>query len=130
MHESLAFGIFLTMIAGLMSGNCMLPMKFVRSWKWENVWLVFSVISLIVLPWALALALVDNLFATYSALSMRQLAVPILFGAGWGIAQVLFGISVIRLGLGLAYAIIVGLGALLGTLVPLFVQQHELAKGR
>jgi len=130
MHESLAFGIFLTLIAGLMSGNCMLPMKFVRSWKWENVWLVFSVISLIVLPWVLALALVDNLFATYSALSMRQFVVPILFGAGWGVAQVLFGISVTRLGLGLAYAIIVGLGALLGTLVPLFVQQHELAKGR
>jgi L-rhamnose-H+ transport protein len=61
---------------------------------------------------------------------MRQLAVPLLFGAGWGIAQVLFGISVTRLGLGLAYAIIVGLGALLGTLVPLFVQQRELAKGR
>jgi len=85
-----------------------------------------GVISLIVIPWGLALALVSNLFGTYGALSMRQLAVPILFGAGWGIAQVLFGISVTRLGLGLAYAIIVGLGALLGTLVPLFVQQHEL----
>ena len=130
MNESLAFGIGLTMVAGLMSGNCMLPMKFVRSWHWENIWLVFSVISLIVIPWGLALALVSNLFETYGALSMRQLAVPVLFGAGWGIAQVLFGISVIRLGLGLAYAVIVGLGALLGTLVPLFVQQHELAKGR
>jgi L-rhamnose-H+ transport protein len=130
MHESLALGIVLTMMAGLMSGNCMLPLKFVRSWKWENVWLVFSVVSLIVIPWALALGLVSNLFETYSALSLRQFAVPILFGAGWGIAQVLFGISVTRLGLGLAYAIIVGLGALLGTLVPLFVQQQELAKGR
>lgn len=57
MHESLAFGIVLTLIAGLMSGNCMLPMKFVRSLKWENVWLIFSLISLIVIPWALALAL-------------------------------------------------------------------------
>ena len=35
-----------------------------------------------------------------------------------------------RRGFALAYAIIVGLGALLGTLVPLFVQQHELSKGR
>jgi L-rhamnose-H+ transport protein len=130
MNESLALGIAFTMLAGLMSGTCMLPMKFVRSWKWENIWLVFSVISLIIIPWALALALVSNLFETYGALSMRQLAVPLLFGAGWGIAQVLFGISVTRLGLGLAYAIIVGLGALLGTLVPLFVQQRELAKGR
>src|SRR6202790_1985014 len=113
------------MIAGLMSGNCMLPMKFTRSWKWENVWLVFSVVSLVVLPWALALGLVDHLFETYYALSFLQIAIPFLFGAGWGIAQVLFGISVQRLGLGLAYAIIVGLGALLGTLVPLFVQHRS-----
>jgi L-rhamnose-H+ transport protein len=130
MNESLALGVGLTMVAGIMSGNCMLPMKFVRSWKWENIWLVFSVVSLIVIPWALAFGLVANLFETYHALSAHQLMLPILFGAGWGIAQVLFGISVTRLGLGLAYAIIVGLGALLGTLVPLFVQQHELAKGR
>jgi L-rhamnose-H+ transport protein len=42
-----------------------------------------------------------------------------------GIAQVLFGLSIARLGLALGYAIIVGLGALLGTLVPLFVKNRE-----
>jgi L-rhamnose-H+ transport protein len=112
-----------------MSGTCMLPLKFVRAWKWENVWLVFSIVSLILIPWALALAFVDNLFGTYGVLSLRQFVVPVLFGAGWGIAQVLFGISVARLGLGLAYAIIVGLGAILGTLVPLFAQHRALANG-
>src|SRR6266849_10331103 len=116
------------MIAGLMSGNCMLPMKFMRSWKWENVWLIFSVVSLVILPWTLAITLVGNLFATYRALSIQQLGIPVLLGAGWGIAQILFGVSVKRLGLGVAYAIIVGLGAVLGTLVPLFVGQHAAAK--
>ena len=125
MSDSLILGIGLTMVAGLMSGNCMLPMKFVRTWKWEHVWLVFSVVSLLVIPWALAFALVGNLFETYRALPVRQLAIPFSFGIGWGIAQVLFGVSVARLGLGLAYAIIVGLSALLGTLVPLFVQLRE-----
>ena len=125
MSESLLIGIGLTMIAGLMSGNCMLPMKFVHSWKWEHIWLVFSVVSLLVIPWALAFGLVGNLFATYQALSLGQLAIPFSFGVGWGVAQVLFGISVARLGLALAYAIIVGLSALLGTLVPLFVQRRE-----
>jgi L-rhamnose-H+ transport protein len=48
--------------------------------------------------------------------------IPLLLGAGWGIAQILFGISVKRLWMGIAYAIIVGLGAVLGTLVPLFSQ--------
>jgi L-rhamnose-H+ transport protein len=36
------------------------------------------------------------------------------------VAQILFGISVRKLGLGIAYGIIVGLGAVLGTLIPLF----------
>jgi L-rhamnose-H+ transport protein len=126
--QTLFLGILLTMIAGLMSGNCMLPMKFTRSWKWENTWLVFSIVSLVILPWALALSLVGNLFETYRALTIHQLAIPILLGAGWGIAQILFGISVKRLGLGVSYAIIVGLGAVLGTLVPLFLQQGATAK--
>jgi L-rhamnose-H+ transport protein len=130
MTTSLSIGIALTLLAGLMSGNCMLPMKFNRSWKWENIWLIFSVVSLIVLPWALALGLVDHLLETYRSLSLLQLAIPFLFGAGWGIAQVLFGISVQRLGLGLAYAIIVGLGALLGTLVPLFIQHRSQVNGK
>src|ERR1700730_16649952 len=129
MASSLPIGIALALLAGLMSGNCMLPLKFNRRWKYENTWLVFSVVSLVLLPWALALGLVDHIFETYRSLSWFQIALPFLFGIGWGIAQVLFGISVLRLGLGLAYAIIVGLGALLGTLVPLFVQ-HRSQVGR
>lgn len=129
MDRSLAAGIALTLIAGLMAGNCMLPFKFLRSWRWENAWLVFSIVSLVVLPWGLALALVQHLFQAYSALSPQQFAVPMLLGAGWGVAQILFGLSVDRLGLGIAYAIIVGLGAALGTLVPLFVQQRAMAGG-
>ena len=129
MTPSLPIGIALTLLAGFMTGNCMLPMKFNRSWQWENTWLVFSIVSLVVLPWALALSLVQHLFETYAALSLAQLAVPFLFGLGWGIAQVLFGISVQRLGLGLAYAIIVGLGAMLGTLVPLLVQHRSQVDG-
>jgi len=128
MGHPVVAGVFLVMVAGLMSGTCMLPSKFVRAWKWENVWLVFSMVSLVIIPWILAFVFVDHLVETYRALTFQQLAIPILLGAGWGIAQILFGVSVKRLGLGIAYAIIVGLGAVLGTLVPLFVQQRALAK--
>lgn len=107
-----------------MAGDCMLPLKFNRKWQWENTWLIFSLVSLVVLPWALALGMVQHLFQIYAGLTVSQLAVPMLFGAGWGIAQVLFGLSIQRLGLALAYAIIIGLGTLLGTLVPLFVQHR------
>jgi L-rhamnose-H+ transport protein len=125
MAANLWFGLFLTMLAGLLSGNCMLPMKFAKRWPFEATWLVFSVASLVVLPWALAVALVKDVGAVYAALPASAFAAPLLFGAGWGIAQVLFGLSIARLGMALGYAIIVGLGAVLGTLVPLFVKNRE-----
>jgi len=127
--ENLLYGVTLTMLAGLMAGNCMLPMKFARSWRWENVWLVFSVVSLVILPWALAIVLVKHLLDVYRGLQLGQLALPLLLGAGWGVAQILFGISVKRLGMGVAYSIIIGLGAALGTLVPLLVQHDAAVSG-
>jgi|SRR5882762_2176176 len=130
MTSSTAAGLVLTILAGVMSGNCMLPAKFLRSWRWENMWWVFSLMSLVVFPWGLALLLVNHLGAVYAALSPSQLLMPIAFGAGWGIAQILFGISVARLGLGIAYAIIVGIGAVLGTLVPLLAAQHNAVNSR
>jgi L-rhamnose-H+ transport protein len=108
-----------------MSGNCMLPMKFAWRWKWENVWLVFSIMSLLVLPWTLAFALVNRLLDVYRMVPVTVMYAPMVFGAGWGVAQILFGISVRRLGMGVGYAIIVGLGAVFGTLVPLFVGQRR-----
>jgi len=122
-------GLALTMLAGFMAGNCMLPSKFLRTWGWENMWWIFSLVSLVILPWSLALLLVDHLGAVYRTLHPSQLIAPIILGMCWGVAQVLFGISVARLGLGLAYAIIVGMGAALGTLIPLFVAQRD-ALGR
>lgn len=125
MVEHLWQGLFLTAAAGLLSGNCMLPMKFARRWAFENTWLVFSLVSLVVVPWVLALVLVTNLGGVYSALQNSAFLAPLGFGFGWGIAQVLFGLSIARLGLALGYAIIVGLGAVLGTLVPLFVKSLQ-----
>ena len=125
MSQSFWVGIALLLVAGLMAGCCMLPLKFNRQWRWENTWFIFSLVSLVVLPWTLALSLVHNLYQAYAGLTAAEFATPILFGVGWGIAQVLFGISIQRLGLALAYAIVVGLGTLFGTLVPLFVQHRS-----
>lgn len=117
-------GLGMTLVAGLLAGNSMLPMKFLRRWQWENTWLIFSLVSLVLIPWALAFAMVDKLGLLYASLPASAFAAPLLFGAGWGIAQVLFGLSVARLGMALGYAIIIALGAVLGTLVPLFVQNR------
>jgi hypothetical protein len=58
---NLLIGVGLTIIAGALAGNCMLPMKFLRRWEWENAWFVFTLVSLLVLPWMLAATLVARL---------------------------------------------------------------------
>jgi L-rhamnose-H+ transport protein len=119
-------GIFLSLSAGIMAGTSMLPLKWTRKWAWENTWLVFSTFSLFVLPWLLAFLTIKNPLGLYSSLLPHEWLVPFFFGFGWGIAQVMFGISIARLGMALSYAIIVGLISLLGTLVPLFVQHRAI----
>jgi len=32
--------------AGVFNGSFALPMKYARNWKWENTWMVFSVVVL------------------------------------------------------------------------------------
>ena len=115
-------GVFLAMAGGVMMGNCMVPLKYLRSWRWENVWIVFSVVALVLLPWSLAFLRVPNLLGVYSHVSGTSFVMPFLYGAGWGVAQVLFGLAVVRVGMALAFAVTIGLSAALGTLVPILTK--------
>jgi L-rhamnose-H+ transport protein len=125
MQQHQTIGILLVLLAGVMCGNCMTPLKSLRNWKWENAWLVFSFVSLMLIPDALAAITIPHLHDVYFQATPDLLLAPLLFGAGWGIAQVLFGLSVVNLGLALGFSIVVGLGALFGTLVPVLVQRRE-----
>ncbi|HYK37821.1 L-rhamnose/proton symporter RhaT [Alloacidobacterium sp.] len=123
-------GIVLALAGGVLVGNCMLPLKKIRTWPWECTWLVFSLVSLVFVPCLIAALAVPAWPGIYASLPFSALLPSLLFGFGWGIAQVLFGISVVRLGMALAFTIIVGLGTVFGTLVPLFVlHKGDLANG-
>jgi L-rhamnose-H+ transport protein len=125
MDWSLTSGLLFVLIAGIMVGTCMTPLRFITNWQWEHAWLIFSAVSLLVIPMALAALTVPDALNFYRSLAWHELSAPLLFGLGWGIAQVLFGISVIRLGMALAFAIIVGMGSLIGTVGPVAVQHPE-----
>jgi L-rhamnose-H+ transport protein len=117
-----AFGALLAMLGGIMAGNCMVPLKYQRKWQWENIWVVFSLVALILLPWTLAFYRVPNLTAVYAHVPVGNFVMPFLYGAGWGVAQVLFGLAVVQIGMALSFAITIGLSAALGTLVPILLQ--------
>jgi L-rhamnose-H+ transport protein len=124
-------GIFLAVAAGLMVGNCMLPLNYLRKWRWENAWIIFTLVALVLVPWILAFLRVPNLVSVYSNVTKPSFMIPFLFGAGWGVAQVLFGLAVIRAGMALSFAITIGLSAALGSLIPILLRHPEaLVTGR
>jgi L-rhamnose-proton symport protein (RhaT) len=84
MTSRLWTGFALTLLAGLLAGNCRLPMKFARRWPWESVWLVFSIVSLLVLPWTLAFIMIANRFAVLCCLTRIRFRGASSFWSGMG----------------------------------------------
>ena len=109
------------LLAALLQGSFVLPMTLVRQWAWEHTWATFSLLGMLVFNWIITLLLVPSIFAVYAASPGRDLAVLAVFGLGWGIGAVLFGLGMDKLGMALGYPIIMGLIASLGALIPLLV---------
>lgn len=122
MH-SLGTGCLLVTIAALMNASFTLPMKRMPLWSWENIWLVWSVAGLLALPCLAAICTVPHLLAGYHSLDPASLLRVALFGAAWGVAQVLFGLSVAEIGIALTFSLVLGISAAVGTVVP-FVWLH------
>jgi L-rhamnose-H+ transport protein len=118
------YGMTLLILAGAMNGSFTLPMKFTKRWNWENTWLVWTLFALLVFPAILAFFVIPHLWAVYAAAGTRPVILVSLFGAGWGIAQVLFGLAVDSIGIALTFSIVLGLSAAVGSIVPL-IQFHS-----
>jgi L-rhamnose-H+ transport protein len=121
-------GVLIAMLGGFLAGNCMVPLKYLRRWRWENAWIVFSLVALILIPWILAFVRVPDLMGVYANVKISDFAMPFLYGAGWGVAQVLFGLAVLRIGMALSFATTIGLGAALGTMVPILSRHPEVLR--
>lgn len=115
------FGLSFILIAGIFQGTFVLPMTLTKKWEWENTWMTFSLFGMVLLNWLLSWLFIPNLLSVYSAVPATDLIILILFGLGWGIGAVLFGIAMDKLGMALGYPIIMGLIASLGALAPMII---------
>ncbi len=122
---ALALGFLLVLLGGISQGSFFLPATYTRKWEWEHYWFVYAVAGMLILNWGITLALIPDIFAVLRAATGREMLVILLFGAGWGIGAIGTGLGMDRLGMALAYPIILGLVACLGALVPMAVFYPE-----
>lgn len=114
-------GYLLVMAAGILQGAFVLPMKLTTKWVWENTWLVYSTAAYLIWPWLFLLLTISHPLRVLASTSVRSLVLVELFGFGWGIGAITFGLGVTRLGMAFGLTIIIGLAATAGALIPMAV---------
>ena len=125
MSEQIGLGIMLVLLGGALNGSFAAPMKRMPGWRWENTWLIYAVTGLIIIPWAVAAATIPHLSTVYQQASWSVLAKITLYGFAWGIGATLLGLGIARVGLALGFAVILGITASFGSLLPLAVLHPE-----
>ena len=111
-------GILLYVLGGAAGASFYLPFKRVKHWAWESYWMIYCVIGLVLVPWALALAVSPNVASVLRATPADTLLRCFVFGAMWGVGGLTWGLMIRYLGVGLGLAIGCGLCAATGTLIP------------
>ena len=107
--------------AGILNGSFATPTRFMNRWRWENVWALWAVFAMFILPWTIAFATVPHLLATYQTAEVNHaLVLVIVFGAGYGVAAICFGLGVEAIGIALNFAIALGTATAVGSAIPLF----------
>ncbi|PRY45484.1 L-rhamnose-H+ transport protein [Spirosoma oryzae] len=112
------WGVVLHALGGFASGSFYLPYKQVKSWSWESYWLVGGIFSWVIAPWVLGLLTVPHLTQILRETPTETLLWTYFWGVLWGFGGLTFGLSMRYLGLSLGMAVVLGLCAVFGTLVP------------
>ncbi len=123
--ENLIIGLSLSIVSGIMLGSFALPQKRIKVWQWENYWGTFTLFSAFLLPFIIAIITIPSFFLVITSTPGDVLLSVFLFGVAWGIANIGYGISIKKLGMALAFAIVLGMNNIVGTIAPLILNHPE-----
>ncbi len=122
MNWDLFFGIMLATCAGIGTGTLALPMKLMRKLQFEQYWFAAMLIGLILIPWSVVWLTIPDPLGKFSQVEWRPLVIANLISIGWGIANVLFGVCVIRIGAALTGGIMSGMAVAAGVTLPMIIK--------
>lgn len=105
-----------------MTGGGGWPVKLMRRFKYEHWACLGGVISYILVPWAVTLIGCPHAFEAYREVWRHHPDAIIksnLFSLSWGIANILAGICIVRIGFTLTGAVLPAIGVSLGVTIPM-----------
>ena len=118
MNPNPAFGVVFHWLGGLAAGSFYVPYRKVKQWSWETYWLAGGIFSWIIAPLFFATLLSHGLVASVRETPGSTLFWVFFFGVLWVFGGLTFGLTMRYLGMSLGMAVVMGLCAAFGTLIP------------
>lgn len=122
-------GLLIIAIGSFGQSSSYVPIKKIKSWEWENFWLVQGIFAWLVFPLLGALLAVPEGGSLFSLLSSGGALKSIVYGVLWGVGGLTFGLSMRYLGVALGQSISLGTCAAFGTLFPALMAGTDLFHG-
>jgi L-rhamnose-H+ transport protein len=101
-----------------------------NKFAWENIWFVYSLFGVLILPVLTGWLTMPFLFDLYRQVGWRTNSIMLALGFISGAGAVLYGLALIRIGMALVNAIGNGISIVLGSFIPLLIQHREALQGR
>jgi hypothetical protein len=80
MHSSL--GLVIIVFSGVLIASFAAPMKLSRTWSWENTWLIYATLALLVVPLALVLWTIPHPSLSMRRYPSERCSLPFCSGSG------------------------------------------------
>jgi L-rhamnose-H+ transport protein len=111
-------GVIFHWIGGFASATNFIPFRGIKRWSWEVYWILQGIAAWLIAPTLLASIFVPHVFAVLRQAPPAVIGYTVFWGMLWGTGGLTFGLAIRYLGLGLGYAIALGLCTAFGTLMP------------
>jgi L-rhamnose-H+ transport protein len=121
----LIIGLAASIVSGVLNGSFAAPMKKISNWEWENIWFIYALVALLVLPVTVAMISVPELAGIYAQVDNSVILKTFLTGILFGIGSVTFGLGLHLAGLSLGYTLMIGLISVTGSLIPMLLLSPE-----
>jgi len=113
------FGVLVAALGGSFAGALGWPMKLMKRYTFPHVWFPAMLMGLIIFPWVITLLFCPNAIEGIATVDKSIILKSNIFSLAWGIGNILLGLSLLRIGASLSFAILSGIGIPLGVIVPM-----------
>ncbi len=122
---SIILVILLSALAGLLNGSFATPMKYMRQWHEENIWLPFSILAFLILPYIVLICFPDSLHTFLHQMPLKIMLTLLAAGFIFGCGMILFSTALRFVGIGMSFLLNISMNTLIGALGPLLVHHSH-----